>query len=253
MQIRSRRLDVSEAIHAAAARLRRKRWWGWSLTLPCLLLLAMVGTAAESLRPLTEDLPAEPSWQLPATPDWLIDPRPFRAALYRGPHSGSIVLANGLMRREFLVGTITCTTALDDLTADRTLLRGVKPEASLTVNGRSLNVGARAVSPTTRTSHPTGWHSCGTPAISNSPGPGWDRRPRGWRGNVFVRRDSRPHGLRPGSICVWTFASSPSLPHNFGRRRLRAATRTGPPRRRRPWKYRCTMSCTTAFPVCRSG
>ncbi len=73
--------------------------------------------------------------------DWLIDPSPFAARVVRGPDSREVSLTNGLLRRAFRVSPNGATVALDNLMTGASLLRGVKPEAALTIDGSQVNVG----------------------------------------------------------------------------------------------------------------
>jgi hypothetical protein len=87
---------------------------------------------------------ALPEWsgshQRPAT-DWLIDPSPYVAKVWRGPASGELVLSNGLLARTFRLTPNAATVGLDQLTTGETLLRGVKPEAVLEISGQRCEVG----------------------------------------------------------------------------------------------------------------
>jgi hypothetical protein len=81
--------------------------------------------------------------------DWLIDPTPFPAKVYatEGPDQ-RLVLDNGLIRRVFRIepsesgdGATVATTALDQLVTGESLLRAVKPETVIELNGETFNVG----------------------------------------------------------------------------------------------------------------
>ncbi len=52
-----------------------------------------------------------------------------------------LVLENGLIRRTIKIAPDAATVAFDDLRTHTALLRGVKPEAEVTIGGRSLRVG----------------------------------------------------------------------------------------------------------------
>lgn len=76
--------------------------------------------------------------------DWLLQGAPYRAAVYRSGQD--LVLDNGLLRRTLhLVPTASgCgigSVDLEDLTQDRSLLRAVRPEARVTINGQEWPVG----------------------------------------------------------------------------------------------------------------
>lgn len=74
-------------------------------------------------------------------PDWLIDPTPYVARVHRAARAKEITLANGLIRRVFRLAPNAATIALDNLKTGASLIRGVKPEASLTLDGESIDVG----------------------------------------------------------------------------------------------------------------
>ena len=233
--------------------LRCLAWWIGATAVMGLVCSAGTLRGAELLQRGADDLPPEPRWQRPATPDWLIDAEPFRARLYRGPYPGTIVLANGLVRRELRVGTITVTTALDDLTSDRALLRGIKPEALLTVNGKTLSVGG----------------ATGQPDYAYL-APAWIKQLRdvsdfqftgAWMGQPIARLNWKQ--VRPAaSATQWPpagvylrldFQLKPERAPKFGLRRMRVSMPLRRLRRRPRSRCRCTTSCTMASPVCRNG
>jgi len=87
------------------------------------------------------------SWPDPARTDWLIDPEPFEAGVFRsraaegGGGGDEIVLSNGLIRRTLRLGPNVATVGLDNLMTGDALLRGVKPEARVTIDGIEFEVG----------------------------------------------------------------------------------------------------------------
>lgn len=75
-------------------------------------------------------------------PDWLLDPSPYKAEI--NLNDSSINLSNGLVRRSFRMvkeGAGLATIALDNLMTGESLLRGVKPEAEVSLNGKNWKVG----------------------------------------------------------------------------------------------------------------
>ncbi len=76
-----------------------------------------------------------------ANPDWLIDPSPYTARAVRDAHGREVTLSNGLLRRVFRLAPNAATVALDNLMTGASLLRGVKPEATLTIDGVQAEVG----------------------------------------------------------------------------------------------------------------
>jgi hypothetical protein len=90
---------------------------------------------------ILQGLAAEPDWHLMKRPDWLLDASPFQAGVYRGSCDHEIVMANGLIRRRFRLAPNGATVGLDNLITGESLLRGVKPEAWVEIDGVSYEVG----------------------------------------------------------------------------------------------------------------
>jgi hypothetical protein len=97
-----------------------------------------------------EDAPWRSDWQrLPEwtgrgerpAADWLIEPHAFAARVYRTAADGELVMANGLLARTFRLTPNAATVGLDQLVTGESLLRGVKPEASVQINGQRYDVG----------------------------------------------------------------------------------------------------------------
>jgi hypothetical protein len=72
--------------------------------------------------------------------DWLIDPSGFRATIVTNSE-GQIELANGLVRRTISVRPDAATVGFDDLMNGEAILRSVRPEASMELNGKKFNIG----------------------------------------------------------------------------------------------------------------
>ncbi len=101
------------------------------MLLPLLSLLALQDPSAV--------LPPEPS---PSPgPDWLLDAAPFEAGLYASPDGRGVVLSNGLVRREVRVVDGAATVALERLAPRAAVLRSVRPEARLVLDGSEYAVG----------------------------------------------------------------------------------------------------------------
>ena len=82
--------------------------------------------------------------------DWLIRPDAYKAEVYRTqPTSGDeqqierteIVMSNGLIRRVWRVAPNGACVAFDDLMTGNAMLRAVRPEAEVTINGKTFAVG----------------------------------------------------------------------------------------------------------------
>ncbi|MEM9378653.1 MAG: alpha-galactosidase [Planctomycetota bacterium] len=108
--------------------------------IPVALLLA---AQAPSVAGLDDLSPMPPERVDPAPVDWLVTAAPHPAAVLRGPGPNEVSLDNGLLRRTFRITPdgACATVALDDLTTGRTLLRAVRPEARLVLDGTPVDVG----------------------------------------------------------------------------------------------------------------
>ncbi len=73
--------------------------------------------------------------------DWLIDPSPFRAVIATNAAANDIVLENGLVRRVFRLVPDAATVALDNLMTGESILRSVRPEARVELDGKKFDVG----------------------------------------------------------------------------------------------------------------
>jgi len=93
------------------------------------------GTEVAELRPLAETA------AVPGEADWLVAPIERTAGVYRTQRDGEIVLDNGLIRRTFRLNPNGATVGLDNLMTGQAVIRGVKPEASVTIDGTRYDVG----------------------------------------------------------------------------------------------------------------
>jgi hypothetical protein len=73
--------------------------------------------------------------------DWLIDPAPFKARVGVKDDGHELELGNGLIRRVIRLQPNAATVALDNLVTGESLLRGVKPEAIVEIDGRRFEIG----------------------------------------------------------------------------------------------------------------
>ena len=73
--------------------------------------------------------------------DWLIDPMPFRAVVSTNTTANEIILENGLVRRVVKLAPDAATVALDNLMTGESILRSVRPEAQVELDGNRFNVG----------------------------------------------------------------------------------------------------------------
>ncbi len=79
--------------------------------------------------------------------DWLLDGEPFPAALTVNKDTEEIALSNGLIRRTFKISPNAATVGFDNLATGEAILRGVKPEAQVTIDGLDYAIGGLAGQP----------------------------------------------------------------------------------------------------------
>jgi hypothetical protein len=78
-------------------------------------------------------------------PDWLIDPSPYKAAVRPDAADPAVLhLENGLVRRTFRLSPNAACVDLKDLVTGEAVLRAVRPEASVVIDGRPFDVGGLA-------------------------------------------------------------------------------------------------------------
>src|SRR6516162_8916329 len=73
--------------------------------------------------------------------DWLIDPKPFTAKISQARGGDEVELNNGLVRRVIQLQPNAATVTLENMTTGESLLRSVRPEARVTLNGKSFDIG----------------------------------------------------------------------------------------------------------------
>ncbi|MEM8891267.1 MAG: alpha-galactosidase, partial [Bacteroidota bacterium] len=73
--------------------------------------------------------------------DWLVKKVDLEAGIFRNEAGDRIILSNGLLSRSFYLGPNLATIGLDLLSADQNLLRGIKAEAEISINGKNYEVG----------------------------------------------------------------------------------------------------------------
>jgi hypothetical protein len=81
-----------------------------------------------------------PARSAPAA-DWLVDASSFKAGVFRGAAPEELVLANGLIARTFRLKPNAATVGLDNLETGEAILRGIKPEAIVEIDGKRYEVG----------------------------------------------------------------------------------------------------------------
>jgi hypothetical protein len=76
-----------------------------------------------------------------AQEDWLIKPPTAKANVYIAEKEGSLILYNGLVRRSFKVAPNFACYDFQNMSSGQQLLRAIRPEAKLTIDGKEYNVG----------------------------------------------------------------------------------------------------------------
>jgi len=86
-----------------------------------------------------------PLWENDAkntqAPDWLIKPAAEKAEIYQSPDGREVILYNGLLERKFRITPNVACYDYTNTSNGQQLLRAVKPEARLNINGKDYNVG----------------------------------------------------------------------------------------------------------------
>lgn len=73
--------------------------------------------------------------------DWLLAKESLPAKVFRNSEETRIILSNGLISRTFAIGPAAATVAFDNLLTHASILRGIKPEAEISINGTNYEVG----------------------------------------------------------------------------------------------------------------
>ncbi len=105
-------------------------------------ILAASGESAPTWHAQVQALPQlERAQGWTTQPDWLLDGTPYRAGVYGTDTPDEITLSNGLITRRFRLAPNGATVGLDNHMTGAAMLRGVKPEAQLVLDGLSFDVG----------------------------------------------------------------------------------------------------------------
>ncbi|GJM29125.1 MAG: hypothetical protein DHS20C17_17600 [Cyclobacteriaceae bacterium] len=84
---------------------------------------------------------SEDTQKISQRPDWLLAPESYKAIIAVDQSHAEITLENGLIRRTFRVAPNGATVGLDNLITGESLLRGVKPEGSVKIDGVTYQIG----------------------------------------------------------------------------------------------------------------
>ena len=92
-----------------------------------------------------QELPNIPVWNEVfnkiSQEDWLIKQPQQKAEVYATSDKKNIILYNGLVRRSFRVEPNVACTDFQNMSNGQQLLRAIRPEAILTINGQTFNIG----------------------------------------------------------------------------------------------------------------
>ncbi len=88
-----------------------------------------------------DDLPIVEPAAARKTTDYLIDPTPYKARVARTAEGRELILENGLIRRTWRLSPNGACVAYDNLMSGQAMLRSVRPEARVTINGQQRDVG----------------------------------------------------------------------------------------------------------------
>ena len=100
---------------------------------------AMMLMLGVTTAPALPDLPQEPPRVAPT--DWLVAAPATKAGAFRGAHPQEVVVSNGLIRRAWRIAPNGATVAFDNLMTGASVIRGVKPEAVVELDGTRYDVG----------------------------------------------------------------------------------------------------------------
>jgi hypothetical protein len=76
-----------------------------------------------------------------AKPDWLLKPEAFKAKIEETSQGKSVILDNGLVRRTLRLAPDCATIDYQNLMTGEAVIRAVRPEAILVINGKKIKVG----------------------------------------------------------------------------------------------------------------
>ncbi len=103
-----------------------------------------IGIALEQsslAQPTTVPPSSLPKLVPPESNDWLVGPTSRKSGIFLGNHPSEIVLDNGLIRRTFLTSPNLATVGFDQLTSGESILRSVRAECRIAIDGKSYDIG----------------------------------------------------------------------------------------------------------------
>ncbi len=111
------------------------------ITRPIFPVLAFLLLGSDAPGDDVAALPPLPDRPTTASTDWLLDASSYTAGIYRTGQANEMVLDNGLIRRTFRLSPNGATVGLDNLVTGAAVVRAVRPEASVTIDGTRYDVG----------------------------------------------------------------------------------------------------------------
>ena len=110
--------------------------------LAVLMLLLFQEASGQPFQEKMLDLPpAQGSYAEGVTHDWLIDSADTQASVFRDEEGKALILSNGLIARTFRLAPNAATISLKKLKNQEELIRAVKPEAVVEIEGYTMDVG----------------------------------------------------------------------------------------------------------------
>jgi hypothetical protein len=73
--------------------------------------------------------------------DWLLDQGSFKTKIYRANNDSDLIISNGLMSRTFRLDPYFACYSFKNLMTGEEMLRAIRPEATIEINGEAYNVG----------------------------------------------------------------------------------------------------------------
>lgn len=105
------------------------------------LILPFTGQSQKWIEKV-EELPlAGVVYQNGVTSDWLIRRPTVEARIFRNRENNELTLSNGVISRTFRLAPNAATTSIKILPSQEELIRAIKPEAVISINGFTFNVG----------------------------------------------------------------------------------------------------------------
>ena len=80
-------------------------------------------------------------YRLPVKEDWLVSSIERKAAVYCGDNDNEIIMTNGLVSRTWRIQPNAATVAFDNLMTTESIIRGIKPEAIVEIDGVKYEIG----------------------------------------------------------------------------------------------------------------